>query len=102
MSTYKVCESSLRLVINMRNGFRNIKLNNKNDPVRLNEISGIKCGALKIADVKWFDNELNKYIENDGHSFNSFNWTYAQVKTIDEIGLEKWLQSPNAKGYLKE
>lgn len=44
---------------------------------------------------------LAAYVERDGHSGSSFNWTLAQARLMDRAGggLDKWLQTPAAAGY---
>lgn len=99
MSVSKMCESSLKWIMNMHSAFRIIQYNHIKDAVKLNEINGIKFGVLKIEKVKWFNDELNKYINVDGHSCGTFYWTHDQVLSIEKIGIVKWLQTPNVQGY---
>ncbi len=72
-----ICEHSLRWILNMRHGLRKVK-------------------PLYRYDLKLLD----KYIKNDGHSGGSFNWTYRQCQEIDKIGLDKWIKTDNAKGFV--
>ncbi len=43
--------------------------------------------------------EVSKYLYEDGHSGNSFQWTKVQSTMIDHYGLDDWLKSPHALGY---
>jgi len=97
----KICESSLRWIVNMRNGLEQLMQKNKNNVARINQINEIRVGKLNAFDKKadWFVKELDKYIITDGHSGGSFYWTLEQSKKIDKIGLEKWLTTDEAMGY---
>jgi len=98
----KVCENSLRWVLNMRHGINVIRRRyNETDFEKLNKVNGFNQGYLREKDVNFYMNDLNKFCDNDGHSVGSFYWTYSQAKDIDKIGLDEWLKSQNAKGYLK-
>ena len=65
----KICETSLRWILNIR----------------------------KYKDVHKYN--LNLIEDMDGHSMNSMLWTIKQCKIIDTIGLERWFELDDAKGY---
>jgi hypothetical protein len=70
--TYRVCESSLRWVLNMRAMRRN------------------------SPNTHWA-----KVVEEDGHSGGSYYWTQKQSEIIENEGFEYWLDhTEGPKGYL--
>jgi len=98
----KVCESSLRWILNMRHAISHLRNRYmKTEFEKLNKVNGFNQGYLKEKDVQFYMNDINKFCDNDVHSGGSFYWTYSQAKIIDKIGLDEWLKSENAKGYLK-
>lgn len=98
----KVCEHSLRWILNMRHGINIIKKRyRETDLGKLNKVNGFNQGYLKEKDVKFYMDDLNNFCDKDGHSVSSFYWTYSQANFIDKIGIDEWLKSKYAKGYLK-
>jgi hypothetical protein len=67
----KICENSLRWIINFR---RDIHVHN-------------------------YNMKLIKDDKGDGHTMNSMLWTISQSKIIDKIGLENWIHTEGALGY---
>lgn len=71
----RICEHSLRWILNMHQGLR----------------ANPAASSYE---------HLAAYIERDGHSGGSFNWTLAQARLMDRAGgLDKWLRTPAAAGY---
>ncbi len=76
----KICQDSLRWILNMQNEIRMIK-------------------HFKYTPA-WYEILGNQeQIHKDGHSGNSFYWTLRQVAYIETHGLEKWLSTEQAYGY---
>jgi|GEM_PF-5859579 len=86
MVSSKVCEDSLRWVLNLRN----LIITNPNI-LKANPIELVKNNNLTA--------DLAKLAKNDGHSYYSLNWTLTQAIKIDKIGLDKWLKTNSAKGF---
>ena len=63
----------------------------------------MRKGIKTIPNFKYYEpiyyHKLDDYIKADGHSGGSFSWAMTQNKSIDEIGLNKWLKTEDAKGY---
>ena len=73
--THKICETSLRWILALRQN-RHIH--------RYHNVTHEKFPEV---------------FQDFGHSGGSFAWTFAQAKLIEEIGLERWIVSPHASGY---
>lgn len=89
----RLCENSLRLVLNMRHSIYKLKNKNNNNYKKMCEI----IDALELVSVKnknkWVYDELDKLTLHDNHTYDSFYWTLQQNKNINVMGLEKWLRS---------
>jgi len=67
----RICEHSLRWVLNMRQALRNkpeLIIKNNHDL-------------------------LEKEITKDGHTCSTFYWTLNQVNQIEKIGFDQWLNN---------
>ncbi len=74
----KICESSLRWILNMRScpAYRN---------------------GLRYTPEHY--NLIEKQVSFDGHSGGSFIWCLRQNEYINQHSLDKWLTTENAYGY---
>jgi hypothetical protein len=80
MKPVRVCETSLRCVLNMRQGIRTIPMY-----------------KAKTTQQQRF--LLFIYTEHDAHTNDSFEWTRKQAEAINYMGLDEWLKSDAARGY---
>ncbi len=67
----RICEHSLRWVLNMR--------------------QAIKINPNLIKNEN--HNLLEKQVTIDGHSGSTFYWTLNQVKEVEKIGFDQWLNN---------
>lgn len=56
-------------------------------------------GPICSQSIRWLINLRDRTWQKDGHDENRLKWLKQQSRTIDHIGWEAWLKSPNASGY---
>ena len=56
-------------------------------------------GQICPQSIRWLINLRDRAWHKDGHDENRLKWLKQQSRTIDQIGWEAWLKSPNASGY---